>query len=244
MPDDTRAPAAQTAAGATVLVIEDDVASAGPLPGLLEDAGLEVLSAQSTATGMRLLFERRPDLVLLDLGAASGDTVGALGRIRELSNVPVILATAEDDEATKVATLRAGADDYVVKPYGLREMVARAEVLLRRTMRADAPPGRYADGLVELDFGSLDVTIGGRPVELTALELRLLTAFVEHPGQVLSAGQLLERVWGDASLPRGRVKLYVAYLRDKFRAAGAESPIETVRGFGYRYRAPEGATSP
>ena len=92
-----------------------------------------------------------------------------------------------------------------------------------------------------MDYASLEVRIAGQPTDLTALELRLLTAFLDHPNHVLSADQLLDLVWGDSALPRERVKLYVAYLREKFREKNVESPIETVRGFGYRYRPPNPA---
>jgi DNA-binding response OmpR family regulator len=231
-------PPADARARATVLVVEDDPASQALLRRLLEQNDLEVLSAPTGADGLRTLFQRHPDLVLLDVGLPDADGTELLARIRDLSDVPVVMVSARDEEAVKVRALRSGADDYLTKPFGLQELVARIDVLLRRSMRSRPSSGHYGDGLVKVDYVSLEVEIAGRPVDLTALELKLLMAFVEHPNQVLSADQLLQRVWGDSALPRERVKLYVAYLRDKFRAAGAEAPIETVRGFGYRYRPP------
>jgi DNA-binding response OmpR family regulator len=227
-------------AGTRVLVIDDDPPTLDLLRRVLERNGLEPLVAATAAAGLRILFEERPDLVLLDLGLPDSGG-GALTRIRELSDVPVVIVSAVADQSVKVQALRAGADDYVVKPFGLQELVARIETLLRRAgATATLPSGSYSDGLVEIDRAALEVKIAGAPVELTALELRLLVAFTEHPSQVLSPTQLLERVWGDASLSRERVKLYVGYLRGKFRSAGVEAPIETMRGFGYRYRPPAG----
>ena len=224
--------------GARVLVIDGDPAAHELLQRLLEGNGLEVVLAETAIAGLRRLFEARPDLVLLDIGVPGADGRGVVvRRIRDLTDVPVIV-TGRDDEETAVTLLRAGADDYVRKPFGLAELAARMDAVLRRTLRGRDKATSYADGVVDIHFPSLEVKINGKPTDLTALELRMLMTFVEHPNQVLSAAQLLERVWGDASLPRDRVKLYVAYLRDKFRHAGTESPIETVRGFGYRYRPP------
>jgi len=223
------------------LVIEDDPAAHDLLSRLLERNGIVALGARTGSDGLRTLFEERPDLVLLDVGLPDADGPSVLRRIREMTDVPVVMLSALDDEATKVRSLRAGADDYVTKPFGLQELIARIDALLRRSLSTSPPVGTYSDGLVDLDYASLEVMIAGEPVDLTALELRLLTAFIDHPNNVLSADQLLDLVWGDSALPRERVKLYVAYLREKFREKGAESPIETVRGFGYRYRPPNAA---
>jgi DNA-binding response OmpR family regulator len=224
-----------------VLVIEDDPAVHDLLRRLLERNGIVALGAQTGSDGMRTLFEQRPDLVLLDVGLPDADGPAVLRRIREMTDVPVVMLSGRDDEGTKVRALRAGADDYVTKPFGLQELIARIDALLRRSLTDSGPLGAYSDGLVAVDYASLEVRIAGEPADLTALELRLLTAFIDHPNHVLSADQLLDLVWGDSALPRERVKLYVAYLREKFREKGAESPIETVRGFGYRYRPPNPA---
>jgi DNA-binding response OmpR family regulator len=112
------------------------------------------------------------------------------------------------------------------------------ESLLRRPRAAVTEPARYRDELVNIDFATAEVRVAGDGLSLTPLEFRLLVALVGHPRQVLSADQLLELAWGDSNLPRERVKLYVRYLREKFRLLGAEAPIETLRGFGYRYSPP------
>ena len=147
--------------------------------------------------------------------------------------------TARAEEPDKVRGLRAGADDYVTKPFGRQELLARVEAHLRRGRDRQEAPQHYGDAFVEVDFAQRAVRADGEDVSLTPLEFRLLTAFVRNPNQVLSHDQLVELAWGGAgSAERDQVKLYVGYLRRKLGASpGAESPIETVRGFGYRYRA-------
>jgi DNA-binding response OmpR family regulator len=226
---------------ARILVVDDDPSARDLLRRVLERNGMEPLLAESATSGLRTLFQERPDLVLLDIGLPDLDGRAALDRIRELTDVPVVIVSAQDAEEIKVSALRAGADDYVTKPVGLQELIARIDALLRRTAApAQQPAEAYSDGLVHIDHRSLEVLVGGKPIDLTALELRLLMTLVEHPNQVLSADQILHHVWGDSTLSRDRVKLYIGYLRAKFRSAGADAPIETLRGFGYRYRPPAG----
>jgi DNA-binding response OmpR family regulator len=162
-----------------------------------------------------------------------------LERIRELSDVPVVMLTAKATELEKTRGLRAGADDYVTKPFGRQELLARVEALLRRTGARAAAPEVYSDAFLTIDFAQRTVTAGGQPVDLTPLEFRLLAAFVRHPNQVLTHDQLLELVWGDEHAAREQVKLYVGYLRKKLCPDAPDSaPIETRRGFGYSYRPP------
>jgi DNA-binding response OmpR family regulator len=158
-----------------------------------------------------------------------------LERIRELSEVPVLMLTAKDTEADRVRGLRGGADDYVTKPFAREELLARVDALLRRASPKTEQAGAYVDGLVEVDFVQRTVSVQGREAALTPLEYNLLAAFVRHPNQVLGHDQLLELAWGGSGeASRDQVKLYVGYLRRKLGAEG--NVIETVRGFGYRYR--------
>jgi DNA-binding response OmpR family regulator len=225
--------------GRRVLIVEDDDSSRELLRRALERHGLEVLESTDPDGALRLLFSERPDLVMLDLGLPDHRGDSLIARIRELTDVPLMVVTAKSDEASAVGCLRAGADDFLTKPFGIQELLARVEVLLRRSAPGEAPPQRYSDGLIEIDFTSLEVRADGRVIELTALQLRLLTALVRHRNQVLSAEQLLKLAWDDDQGPRDRVKLYVGYLRRSFREHGVHLPVETVRGFGYRYRPPK-----
>jgi DNA-binding response OmpR family regulator len=221
-----------------VLVVEDDENARLLLRRVLERHGLEVVESKDGAGALRHLFEERPDLVLLDLRLPDLGGRDLLGRIRELTDIPVMIVTAEAGEDICVDTLRAGADDFMSKPFGVQELLARVEALLRRTPPSESAATRYTDGLLDIGVASLEVRADGREVELTPLQLRLLTALVNHRGQVLAAEQLLKLAWDDDLVPRERVKLYVGYLRRRFRDHGVDLPIETVRGFGYRYRPP------
>jgi DNA-binding response OmpR family regulator len=188
---------------------------------------------------LRAFFAERPDLVVLDVAMPVLDGWKTLERIRELSDVPVVMLTARTTELEKTRGLRAGADDYVTKPFGRQELLARVDAVLRRAGTREAQPDSYSDGFVTIDFSRREVSVRGEPVELTPLEFRLLVAFVRHPNQVLTHEQLLELVWGDATAAREQVKLYVGYLRKKLCPDAPDSaPIETRRGFGYSYRRP------
>ena len=206
----------------------------------LERNGIEVVEAETGNDGLRALFSARPDVVLLDIGLPGLDGWGTLDRIRQVTDVPVMMVSGQSSELEKVRALKAGADDYVTKPFGIQELLARTEVLLRRAAPPDEQPPTYSDGLVEIDFRNAEVRVAKRRLRLTPLEFRLLAAFVRHPGEVLSARRLLELAWGDQGLARERVKIYIGYLRNKFRELGVDAPIETVRGFGYRYHAQSG----
>ena len=223
---------------ASVLVIDDDSDIRGLLRELLGRAGYAVVDSSNGREGLRALYASTPDLVLLDVSMPEMDGWQTLERIRDVSEVPVIMLTARTAELEKVRGLKAGADDYVTKPFGRQELLARVEAHLRRSGERVEQPGTYADGLVTIDFAQREVTVAGQGVALTPLEFKLLATFVRHPNQVLSHDQLLELVWGDSLTgSRARTKLYVGYLRQKLAVADSgESPIETVRGFGYRYR--------
>lgn len=220
-----------------ILVVDDDPDIRELLRVLLERRDFSVAEAGDGQEALRVFFEERPDLVVLDVAMPGLDGWQTLERIRELSDVPVVMLTARATEVEKTRGLRSGADDYVTKPFGRQELLARVEALLRRSGTREAPPESYSDAFVTIDFSQRTVTAGGRPVELTPLEFRLLTAFVRHPNQVLTHDQLLELVWGDIEGARDQVKLYVGYLRKKLAPDAPESvPIETRRGFGYAYR--------
>jgi len=225
--------------GARILVIDDDADIRGLVAELLGRAGLQVEGAPDGRVGLRAFHRSPPDLVVLDVSMPELDGWQTLERIRDLSDVPVLMLTARGEELERVRGLKAGADDYVVKPFGRQELVARVEALLRRSSAEGGDTHDvYSDPRLTIDFAQRSVMFDGRDVSLTPLEFKLLSAFVRNPRQVLSRDQLLELVWGSAYGVSGdQVKLYVGYLRKKLDPADpGRVPIETVRGFGYRYK--------
>ena len=223
-----------------VLVVEDDDDLRELVREVLRRAGLSVVEAADGRAALDRIRDDPPDVVVLDLGLPQVDGWEALQRIRDGTNVPVLVLSARTMEVEKVRALRAGADDYVTKPFGRHELVARIEALLRRTdARGGALERRYADDLLALDFTRRSVLVEGREVRLTPLEYRLLGALVEHANATLTHDELLELMRGTAEGgSAAQVRLYVNYLRRKLggRAAAA---VETVHGFGYRYRPPD-----
>jgi len=222
-----------------LLVVDDDDDIRLLLAELLRGADYDVETATDGRAALRAFHANPADLVILDLSMPELDGFETLERLRDLSDAPVILLTARGGEIDKVRGFRAGADDYVVKPFGRQELLARIEALLRRTPEPTHLE-HYDDGAISIDYARRHVMCRGLPVRLTPLEFRLLVAFVEHAGQVLSADQLVEQVWGHAAgVARDQVKLYVSYLRKKLGQVAEDfEPIETVRGFGYRYVPP------
>ena len=221
-----------------ILVVDDDADIRLLLRELLERAGYAVDEAQDGREALRTLFTTPPALVILDVTMPDMDGYQTLERIRDLSEVPVLMLTARTQELEKVRGLAAGADDYVAKPFGRQELLARVQALLRRSGGRSEVVETYADDFVQVDYGQRRIVVQGRDVQLTPLEFKLLAAFVQNPNLVLSRDQLLELVWGDPYGVSGdQVKLYVGYLRKKLVPDAPDTaPIETLRGFGYRYR--------
>lgn len=223
---------------ATVLIIEDESDLRRLLRLVLERAGHVVVDAPNGRSGLRAFHEVRPDVVVLDIGLPDLDGWEVLQRIRDLSDVPVLLLTARSLEAEKVRGLRAGADDYVTKPFGRQELPARIHALLRRRAAARAEDATVLDdGHVRVDVTGREVRVNGQSVQLTPTEYRLLVALMRHAGQVLSPEQLLEQAWDDPTgIASDRVKFTVLRLRRKLGFdEPTDSPIQSVRGFGYRY---------
>jgi DNA-binding response OmpR family regulator len=220
-----------------VLVIDDESDIRSLLRDLLERAGHVVAEAADGREGLRTFHSWRPDLVVLDVTMPGLDGWDTLERIRDLSDVPVLMLTAHDRELEKVRGLKGGADDYVTKPFGRQELTARVQALLRRKVPAAGDAAMaYEDGVLHIDFTQRLARVRGAEVALTPLEFRLLSTLARHPNQVLSHEQLLQQVWGEESASRDQIKLYIGYVRRKLGIPGL---IESVRGFGYRYRPPE-----
>lgn len=224
------------------LLIEDEPDVRLALRILLQRAGLETAEAAAGRDGLRLFHERRPDVVILDVGLPDIDGWGVLERIRDMSDVPVLMLTARGLEAEKVRGLAGGADDYVTKPFSNAELVARIQALLRRARASGdgSVVDTYVDARLTVDFAGRRVEVDGVEVAVTPTEYRLLGTLVRHAGMVLSPEQLLEQAWKDPlGIGPDRVKFAVSRLRRKLGwDEPASSPIEAVRGFGYRYNPP------
>ena len=224
-------------APASVLIVEDEPQMRDILRRLVEMAGMNAIEAADGRVALQLYFARQPDLLVLDVELPELDGWEVLSRVREVSDVPVLMLTGDAAELQKVRGLRSGADDYVTKPFGRQELMARLEALLRRRSHddADSPPV-YVDEFVCIDQLQRQVEVLGVRVDLTPTEFKLLWALTRNSDRVLSSRQLLDLAWGDENGDPQRVKLYVGYLRKKLASAASIDPIETVRGFGYRYR--------
>ena len=220
----------------SILVIEDDPDIRGLVTALVQRAGMIGLGAEDGRGGIRSFFEHRPDLVVLDLGLPEVDGWQVLDRVRELSDVPVLVLTAAGESPDKVRGLEGGADDYVTKPFEPEELVARIRALLRRQGSGRPELEVLADDVIRIDEARRRVEVRGRRVALSPTEFRLLAVLMRNRDRVVTQEQLLEDVWGNGGGDPKQVRLYISYLRRKLRQAGDLDPIETVRGFGYLFR--------
>jgi DNA-binding response OmpR family regulator len=222
---------------ARVLVVEDDADIWRTLEILLGRAGHEPLWAADGAEGLRLLESAHPDLVVLDIGLPRVDGWEVLERIRRRGDAPVIVLTARGLESDKLRGLRGGADDYVTKPFGNAELMARIDALLRRSGALDLAAGSiFDDGWLQVDLARHTVVAAGTALTLTPAEFRLLAVLVRHSGAVVTSSQLLEQAWHDPTTTgHAKVRSTVGVLRQKLSRLSDRNPIETVRGFGYRY---------
>ena len=231
-----------------ILAVEDERDIALALQLVFERAGYEFVSSPDGRSGLRMMHEKRPDLVVLDIGLPGMDGWSLLERIRDLADIPVLVLSSHGLESDKVRGLRAGADDYVTKPFTNDELLARAEALLRRADSSRPSgvgwAGIYRDRAVQFNPKTRSVHVtsetGDREVYPTNTEFRLLNVLVRHAGAVLTARQLLALVWNDPSgLGPERVKFAVMRLRRKLGWDTDRSPIRAVRGVGYRYVLPD-----
>lgn len=222
----------------TVLIVEDDPDIARLIATTLEEEGFATTTAADGLSGVREFFQKQPHLVVLDVMLPRLNGWEVCQRIREVSDVPVILLTAAGREQDKVQGLNLGADDYMSKPFGPSELVARVKAALRR-YRTPAPVQQedvYSDAKLRIDFKRQLVFVDGNQVSLSPTEYRLLAYLVRNHGQALTHDQILEHAWGGESESFDSVKQYVSYLRHKL-GDDPEHPqlILTVRGTGYRY---------
>jgi DNA-binding response OmpR family regulator len=215
-----------------ILLVEDDDAFAAALSDGLTTAGYEVRRAASASEGLRAMQDPQPaDLVLLDLGLPDCDGLAVCARIRRLAAVPLIVVTARGDLSSRVQGLRRGADDYVVKPFALSELLARIEAVMRRA--PSAPRGeRLEVGALTIDFAARTVAVDGAVVALTRKEFDLLAALARAAGATVDRQRLLLEVWhSDLPALSRTLDVHIATLRGKL---GRSNLLQTVRGVGYR----------
>jgi len=219
---------------ARVLVIDDEPQIHRFLRPALEAAGYAAVSATSAAEGLRLAAARAPDVVLLDLGLPDMDGQDALRRLREFSAVPVIVLSARDREAEKIAALDNGADDYVEKPFGVGELLARVRAALRRRPGQTATSETLALGPLAFDFARRVVRLNGRPLDLSPREYGLLEILARSAGRIVTHRQLLTAVWGPAHGEDVQyLRVYIGHLRQKLGPHCA-ALLRTEAGVGYR----------
>jgi two-component system KDP operon response regulator KdpE len=220
-----------------IVLIEDDAAIRRFVGMALAASNMAVWDADTAARGLIEIGTRQPDLVVLDLGLPDRDGIDVIRDLRGWSGVPVLVLSARGEETQKVAALDAGADDYLVKPFGVPELLARIRALLRRATRDDA------NGAARVEFGKLvvdqalrTVTRDGSPVHLTPTEYRMLTVLLKNAGRVMTHRQLLTQVWGPAYVERSHyLRVFMAGLRRKLEAEPARPQhLLTESGVGYR----------
>ena len=219
-----------------ILVVEDEVEIADYLRRGLAFEGFAVEVAADGHAALAVARERPPDVVVLDLMLPGVDGMEVARRLRAGSSVPIVMLTARDAVADRVAGLERGADDYLVKPFAFEELLARIRVQLRRH-QAENTGETLRFGPLTLDLAAHEARVAGRRVDFTAKEFELLELFMRHPRQVLTRDLLYERIWGyDFGGESNVIEVYVRALRQKLESAGATRIIHTVRGVGYVLR--------
>jgi two-component system response regulator MprA len=215
-----------------VLVIDDDDNIRASLKRALSYAGFNVEVAEHGEDGLKKALATPPDVIILDIMMPGLGGLEVCRRFRAGGDVPILMLTARDDIPDRVTGLEAGADDYLIKPFALEELVARLKALLRRRGPPDANRLSFAD--LSIDLGTREAHRGRRLLQLTAREFDLLATFLRNPRQVLSRDQLLEEVWGfESGIDTHVLEVYVGYLRQKLEEQGEGRIIHTLRGVGY-----------
>lgn len=221
--------------GSTVLLIEDEPQIRRFVRAALETEGCRVYEAENAQRGLIEAGTRKPDVIVLDLGLPDKDGVSVIRELRTWTEVPIIVLSARTQETEKINALDSGADDYLTKPFGTGELMARIRVALRRRGTAeDASEFRFGD--VNVDFADRRVFRGGQEIHLTAIEYRLLTILIRNSGKVLTHRQLLKEVWGPSHVDDSHyLRTYMAHLRQKLEADPAQPKhLITETGVGYR----------
>ncbi len=226
-----------------LLVIDDDAALVELLQSYLATQGYEVVTASNGRQGLRRFYETRPDLVILDVTMPEMDGWETLRRLRELSDVPVIMLTVRGEEADVLRGFTLGADDYVTKPFSFAELGARVQAVLARSRRivGGGKDNILQAGDIVVNLASQRVTRQGKPIPLTPTEYKLLVTLMQEPGRVFSPEEIVRQVWGPQYLDEvGYVRRYIWFLRRKIEPDPANPCyIHNARGFGYYFQPPE-----
>jgi two-component system, OmpR family, KDP operon response regulator KdpE len=228
------------APGTLALVVEDDPQIRRFLRTTLPNHGFRLVEAGTAAEGLREAEARQPDLLILDLGLPDFDGLEVIRRLREWSEMPILVLSARGQERDKIAALDAGADDYVTKPFGVGELLARIRVVLRRSLRMgqrERDPGApFVLGDLQVDLEHRRVTLAGDEIHLTPIEYRLLAALIQYAGKVVTQRQLLTQVWGPAAAEQAQyLRVYMGQLRRKLEADPTRPRyLLTEQGVGYR----------
>jgi two-component system, OmpR family, KDP operon response regulator KdpE len=225
---------------ATILIIEDEPEILRFLRTTLTRYGYRLYEALTGQEGLTQAVARNPDLILLDLGLPDLDGLEVIRRLRKLAAIPVIVLSARDQEQMKVEALDLGADDYVTKPFGVNELLARMRVVLRHAARVPGNAGEtvFTAGALRIDLERRQVFVAGKEIHLTPIEYKLLTVLVRYAGKVLTHRQLLKEVWGPLHVDEAHyVRVYMQHLRNKLESNPAHPRyLLTELGVGYRFR--------
>lgn len=218
-----------------ILTIDDEKQIRKLLKIGLEAEGFAVSDAADATDGLDAVVKQKPDLVLLDLNLPDGYGLGLLKRIREFSDVPVIVLSVKDKEADKIELLEAGADDYMTKPFGMGELLARIRAILRRNTVPSSLP-RFKSGILEIDFELREVRVDGEKIHLTPTEYNLLCLLAKNAGKVVTTQQIMREIWGPGlSGETGYLRVYITTLRKKIeRHPDAPELLMNEPGVGYR----------
>jgi DNA-binding response OmpR family regulator len=220
-----------------ILVVDDEPKIVRLARDYLERGGFRVLPVNEGTAALAAARQEKPDLIVLDLNLPGMDGLDICRALRRESNVPIIMLTARVEEADRLIGLEVGADDYIVKPFSPRELVARVRAVLRRTQGEVQTPGLIRSGALEIDLNGHRVMLRGEPVKLTRIEFNLLAALAQHPGQTFSRGQLIQRLHGAAEGGFDRsIDAHVKNLRRKLEDDPADPRyVLTVYGIGYQF---------
>jgi two-component system KDP operon response regulator KdpE len=222
-------------------MIEDEAQMRRFLRASLASNGYQVVEAETAQDGITQAAARNPDLILLDLGLPDQDGLVVTQRLREWSKTPVIVISARGREEDKISALDAGADDYLTKPFGVGELLARIRVALRNAARGELGTSQFAVGELKVDLARRQVLVSGTEVHLTPIEYKLLATLIKHAGRVITHRQLLREVWGPNSSEQTQyLRVYMGQLRHKLEANPSRPQfLMTEPGVGYRLKTPE-----